>query len=1093
MGKKETEEFVERVRVNAERLSPDLASMTRAEVVDLLSAAGSNVSGLRRRLNECAKNLALAQQQKGKTLPAYLREVIAVTCSPDAPPGNLETVLNKPVVASTSWSRGEPKQAAEPVFRIQLFGRLRIWRELDEIHLPEAQRKLIAFLSCHYNAPVEHVEAHEALGIHIKAVLNDLRGSLQQQAKDKVPTEEQLFPLRTEKISVNLNVAHIDLVAFHQHLESPTESVKNFLQAAKLYQEPVLSSGCGETATDEWLQEFREDVDARFWMKYAKFEDAKDNDDASLAKLATNLRARALIKPFVRAVLSELIVPQGEAEDKPFAELSFRKFLEALAAAGKFQLINEAGECLKSATHHAQREVPVVIARVLERLAEAEKLAKARAGETFGTEIEIDELEDRNEEVEELIDRVADYSLTTVIGPAGMGKTSLAKLAANRLRSEFMHGVCFVHLEDTVSEPRDKNAIAVKIGSALKWSLEKDAFLNLLKRLYDYRLLLILDGCETVLDGCAEVVSAILATYPKRIRVLATSRGKLPLPIGNSWQLPTLRLPEQVRMEWSHFVKFPAVRLFLKFADRSPRIPRNANTMAIITKLIGLVQGVPAGIRLEAARWPEMSLQEICDDLKRNRLGQGLENWLRSRLERSYLALDRRDQSVYQRLGVFVGEFTSEAVTAVCAGEALRSDINSSLDRLVASSLLDRRSSTGRYSVLNLYRRYALEKLEESGNAEKARRKHALYYAKLAQQLGHGVFGPNISSMLDRGASQEDDISEGLRWLLKNAPRDGLRAVLSIWPFWVVKGRIREGSDWLFQMRSAVNRISDAEKAVWSTAVGVLAYYESRYPDAISHCSQGAKLASKVRDFRIAAMALAAAGVARLFTNDPKGALRDFDRSKHFADQLGNPWLVALVNGNLALVQATLLGLKQQVANISKSKIVELAQDAREQAEKTQNEWLISLNWVNEAKVVEALQGEAARSFVETNLKNSLKLRYRLGDRYGMIQNLALLASSASVLDSPDQFRRAAILSGGVDTLRGNPDPIPVPFLNQEQYSRALEATKRALTTKFQKHYTIGANITLSRLISFALGDETSIRIHSGTAEETEGPLSELP
>lgn len=97
MTKKNREKFIERVRADAERLCPDLTSISKSEVSDLLAAAGTDAGALRRRLNESAKKLALAQLQKGNMAPAYLQDVKDMTGAHDEQAKNPKIAVEKAV------------------------------------------------------------------------------------------------------------------------------------------------------------------------------------------------------------------------------------------------------------------------------------------------------------------------------------------------------------------------------------------------------------------------------------------------------------------------------------------------------------------------------------------------------------------------------------------------------------------------------------------------------------------------------------------------------------------------------------------------------------------------------------------------------------------------------------------------------------------------------------------------------------------------------------------------------------------------------------------------------------------------------------
>jgi hypothetical protein len=97
MTKKNREKFFERVRADAERFCPNLDSLSTSEIRDLLSAAGTDVGSLRKRLNESVKKLASAQRLKGNRVPQYLNDVIDLTGAPDEPAKNPKIAMEKAV------------------------------------------------------------------------------------------------------------------------------------------------------------------------------------------------------------------------------------------------------------------------------------------------------------------------------------------------------------------------------------------------------------------------------------------------------------------------------------------------------------------------------------------------------------------------------------------------------------------------------------------------------------------------------------------------------------------------------------------------------------------------------------------------------------------------------------------------------------------------------------------------------------------------------------------------------------------------------------------------------------------------------------
>ena len=71
----------------------------------------------------------------------------------------------------------------------------------------------------------------------------------------------------------------------------------------------------------------------------------------------------------------------------------------------------------------------------------------------------------REDDVTELTRRVSEQSIVTVVGPAGVGKTTVAVTAARRLAERSATAICFVDLA-AISDPQLVcAAIASSLGS----------------------------------------------------------------------------------------------------------------------------------------------------------------------------------------------------------------------------------------------------------------------------------------------------------------------------------------------------------------------------------------------------------------------------------------------------------------------------------------------------------------------------------------------------------------------------------------------------------------------------------------------------
>ena len=124
---------------------------------------------------------------------------------------------------------------------------------------------------------------------------------------------------------------------------------------------------------------------------------------------------------------------------------------------------------------------------------------------------------------------------------------------------------------------------------------------------------------------------------------------------------------------------------------------------------------------------------------------------MRAGIAWSYDLLSSDEQRLFRRLAVFAGAFTLTAVEAVSPGHG--SGVLRSVAGLVDKSLLQQATSNDepRFVMLETIREYALERLEASGEETDARRAHAAYYLRLAEEAGAGLRGAQQQTVAGRG------------------------------------------------------------------------------------------------------------------------------------------------------------------------------------------------------------------------------------------------------------------------------------------------------------------------------------------------------
>jgi predicted ATPase/class 3 adenylate cyclase len=399
--------------------------------------------------------------------------------------------------------------------------------------------------------------------------------------------------------------------------------------------------------------------------------------------------------------------------------------------------------------------------------------------------------------------------LVTLTGPGGIGKTRLGEQVAVVLLDDFADGVFFVNLAP-ISDP---GLVAATIAQALEVRERGDQPLRerLKEYLRDKQLLLLLDNFEQVVDA-APLMGELLAAAP-RLKALVTSREPLHLAGEHEYAVPPLRLPDPHRLPpLDRLVQYEAVQLFLARAQavKAGFAVTNENAPAI-AEICYRLDGLPLAIELAAARVKLLPPQALLTRLdQRLKLLTGgardlpaRQQTMRAAIDWSYHLLDAQEQTLFARLGVFVGGCTLEAAEAVCSADGdLRVDMVDGIAALLDQSLLQQIAGLDgepRFTMLETIREYALERLEASGEAATIRQRHAEYFLELAEVAEPQLYGPAQRTWLRRLEAEHDNLRAVLAWSL-SARGDvalGLRLAGAIWHFWNMHGYASEGRGWL--------------------------------------------------------------------------------------------------------------------------------------------------------------------------------------------------------------------------------------------------------------------------------------------------------
>lgn len=378
----------------------------------------------------------------------------------------------------------------------------------------------------------------------------------------------------------------------------------------------------------------------------------------------------------------------------------------------------------------------------------------------------------REEIVTALVLQLSRQRLVTVVGPGGVGKTTVGLSVAERIIGAFEHGVWLVDLAPLRDEGLVPSAVATVLGLEIR---TEDPLLGLVAALRDNRMLLLLDNCEHVIDAAASLAQAVLSGTAG-VNILATSREPLGLRTEFVHRLGSLDTPEpSPELTAAQAATFPAVQLFVERATAIVESFSLTDANArVVVEICRRLDGLPLAIELAAPRVEALGVEGLAarldNGLRRlsgaqRRATHARHRTMQAVLDWSYDLLSEDERRFFRALAIFAGGFTSEAAAAVAMdASATSADAIDRLADMVTKSLVvaDASGAKPRFRLLDTTRVYAIEKLDASGEHERIARRHAEYYRDLFER-----------------AERESSVRPTDEWLADYAGElDNLRAAL---------------------------------------------------------------------------------------------------------------------------------------------------------------------------------------------------------------------------------------------------------------------------------------------------------------------------
>ena len=423
------------------------------------------------------------------------------------------------------------------------------------------------------------------------------------------------------------------------------------------------------------------------------------------------------------------------------------------------------------------------------------------------------ELIGRDDDVAELVTRLtaADGPRgVTLVGIAGVGKTSLGVVVAHRVAAAYPGGVAGIVITDGASIGELLGSIAAGFGVG-----HPD---DLVGRFAGPAGLLFVDAVERSPDATAEMLARLLERIPS-LRFLATGRHPVGLPAERVWPLaPLVAPPFETPNTLAAVSAYPAVGLFLERLGRVRRTAPEPDEIAPLADLVRRLGGLPLAIELAAARGRVLTIPEILDRygdrvLDLDRPGSAAVS-LRDAVAASYRLLNLGEQRALRLLAMFRYRWSLTLAEQLTDGaQTDGADIVHLLDRLLELGLVSVRGSrTVRFRLLEFVRDYAFERAAAEGELTEARRRHARVLADLAQQIAPDLIGTRLAEAAGRLDDVSGDLGAALAFAAGEDPHTALRIAAALPRWWRFRGRDVSGRQWLRRLLDDP-RTADADPA----------------------------------------------------------------------------------------------------------------------------------------------------------------------------------------------------------------------------------------------------------------------------------------
>ncbi|WP_051346539.1 winged helix-turn-helix domain-containing protein [Bradyrhizobium sp. th.b2] len=340
----------------------------------------------------------------------------------------------------------------------------------------------------------------------------------------------------------------------------------------------------------------------------------------------------------------------------------------------------------------------------------------------------------REKVVSEVSDKLRNERFVTLLGPGGIGKTTIALAVARAVAEEFAGKVHFVDLESLTDPRHVAEAVATSLGLALKSS---DPELELVDLVRSQKILVVLDNCEHLIETVA-LLAEQLYQEAEQVHLLTTSRELLKVGGENCCRVLPLDFPPDGSEQTVNAVlRYPSVQLLVRrVSARAGSFVLTDEEAAFAAEMCRRLDGIPLAIELAAGQVAALGLKNTLARLELLKLAHrsaiARHQTLKATLDWSYNLLSDGERIVLRRIAPFAGQFTLDGARYVAGEVGIGTgEILEAIAGLVEKSLIATQidETQAQYRLLDTTRAYALEKLEEYAEVDVVVRRHAEYAA----------------------------------------------------------------------------------------------------------------------------------------------------------------------------------------------------------------------------------------------------------------------------------------------------------------------------------------------------------------------------